>query len=180
LILKGGCTYSLTPTKQLAEVSLFGEFLTKKEPQTILPSFEDNESDAEEPILGVAMIMNPNGYKKINITLNNLRLTIHAAVLYTLSGFAAMDDSVVPPEPIGKKLHLDNVAVAKNEDEELAGMDIFIDIKKMQTVISSPKAKNALAISGKILQKKLMIKFSFYFYMNFFAREKTFTELIFL
>lgn len=98
------------------------------------------------------MVMHPNGYKKINIILNNLRITIHAAVLYTLSGFAAMDDSVTPPEPIGKKLQDVSLVEEKKEEEQLVGMDISIDIKKIQMAIGAAKAKNALAIRGNKLQ----------------------------
>lgn len=107
----------------------------------------------EEPTLQIAMVMHPNGYKKINITLSDLRITIHAAVLYTLSGFAAMDDSVTPPEPIGKNLQDVHLVEEKKEEEQSVGMDISIDIKKIQMAIGAAKAKNALAIRGKIIIK---------------------------
>ena len=165
----GGCTYSLTFDQRLSEFSLFGEFLTKKEPHLISPSFdllslvpnlsendlyskafqiEDDSLISEEPILQVGMVMHPNGYKKINITLNNLRITIHAAVLYILSGFAAMDDSVTPPEPIGKNLQDVNLVEEKKEEGKLVGMDISINIKKIQMAIGAAKAKSILAIRG--------------------------------
>ena len=156
------------------EHCLFGEFmppkafqfsndfsLSKLTPQFLqsriseyTPEFVSKDFDEKNPDINlkVFLIMSPSGNKDIDIKLNTLRVNAHAGVLMTLSGFATMDDSVTPPEPVGKKFinQKEVVVLAYDINQEPVKMAIKIDINNLMVLISSPGNQRPLALRGNI------------------------------
>ena len=117
--------------------------------------FEQFDEKNKDINLKVKLLMYPNGNKDINISLNTVRVNCHAGVLMTLSSFATMDDSVTPPDPIGKKINKDDAAgvagavpIVSNQDP--AKMAIKIDIQNLMVLITCPGNQRPLALRGNI------------------------------
>ena len=117
------------------------------------PDFIVQTINEKDPNLLVLLLMKPDGAKDINIVLNSLTVNCNAGVLLTLSGFATMDNSVTPPEPIGKALMGEIQMEPVNPQYlliEPAKMVINVDIKNLVFVITSPHNQRPLALRGDV------------------------------
>lgn len=161
----------------LKESSLFGELLPSKDyeqikyfslssldaqhlSQVIGISSVNNEEffidkeklNIKDPNLVVFLDMKPSGDKDIEIILNEIKVNAHGGVLLSLSGFATMDNSVTPPEPIGKSFEEEILVLpeANVKKPEPSKMNIKIDIKDLLVLISNPNNPRPLALKGNI------------------------------